>query len=153
MRVGFGNDIHRLEEGRELYLGGVHIPYSKGSVAHSDGDVLLHALIDAILGSLALGDIGTHFPPSDESYRGIASSELLKKTLEIAKPDIINIDAVVTLEKCRLKDHIVKIRESIASLCQIDISRVSVKAKTNEGLDALGRDEAIKAEVIILIAD
>lgn len=151
MRVGFGNDIHRLEEGRKLFVGGVLLPHTKGAVAHSDGDVLIHALIDAILGALSKGDIGTFFPPEDKKYKDIDSKLLLGEILKITNPVFVNIDAVITLEGFKLLPYKNQIRESIAELCKIDVDRVSVKAKTNEGLDALGKGEAIKAEVILLL--
>lgn len=153
MRVGFGNDIHRLSENRKLYIGGVLLPYNKGEVAHSDGDVLLHALIDAILGAKALGDIGHFFPPEDEKWKNSDSKDLLKTILKITNVEIINVDAVVTLEGFKLKEHIKAIRESLSSILSLDISKISVKAKTNEGLDSLGKGEAIKAEVVVLIND
>ena len=151
MRVGFGNDIHRLEEGRKLFVGGILLPHIKGAVAHSDGDVLIHALIDAILGALSKGDIGTFFPPEDKKYKDIDSKLLLGEILKITNPEFVNIDAVITLEGFKLLPYKNQIRESIAELCKIDVDRVSVKAKTNEGLDALGKGEAIKAEVILLL--
>ncbi len=151
MRVGFGNDIHSLEEGRKLYLGGVVLPHSKGEVAHSDGDVLIHALIDALLGAEAEGDIGHFFPPEDNKWKDADSRELLKKILDILTPDISNIDATITLEGFKLAPYILGIRESLSSLLSIDVSRISVKAKTNEGFDALGEGKAIKAEVVVLI--
>ena len=152
MRIGFGNDIHRLAEGRALMLGGIAIPSKKGEVAHSDGDVLLHALIDALLGAKALGDIGALFPPSDAKYKDADSKELLKKVLELTKPEIINIDATIMLEAPKLRGYIDSIRESLSELLSIDVSRVSIKAKTNEGLGEIGSGAAIKAECIILIA-
>ena len=151
MRVGFGNDIHRLEEGRKLFVGGILLPHTKGAVAHSDGDVLIHALIDAILGALSKGDIGTFFPPEDKKYKDIDSKLLLGEILKITNPEFVNIDAVITLEGFKLLPYKNQIRESIAELCKIDVDRVSLKAKTNEGLDALGKGEAIKAEVILLL--
>lgn len=152
MRIGFGNDIHRLAEGHALMLGGIAIPSKLGEVAHSDGDVLLHALIDALLGAKALGDIGALFPPSDAKYKDADSKELLKKVLELTKPEIINIDATITLEAPKLRGYIDSIRESLSELLSIDVSRVSIKAKTNEGLGEIGSGAAIKAECIILIA-
>lgn len=151
MRIGFGNDIHRLEEGRRLLLGGVLLPHSKGEVAHSDGDVLIHALIDAILGAKALGDIGTFFPPEDKRYKDMDSKFLLGVILEKTSPKLVNIDATITLEGFKLRPYIDEIRTSLAKLCNIELDRVSVKAKTNEGLDSLGKGEAIKAEVALLI--
>lgn len=153
MRIGLGNDIHRLEEGRKLYLGGITLDYEKGEVAHSDGDVLIHAVIDAILGAKAMGDIGTYFPPEDKKWKDADSKKLLKAILEKTEPSIINLDATITLEGYKLNPHIRRIRESLASLLSIDISRVSIKAKTNEGLDSLGRKEAIKAEVVVLLEE
>lgn len=151
MRIGFGNDIHRLEEGRKLFIGGVQLPYSKGEVAHSDGDVLIHAIIDAILGAKGKGDIGTFFPPEDNKWKDSDSKILLGKILEITSPSIINLDATITLEGFKLNPHINRIRESLSLLLSIPQERISVKAKTNEGLDALGRGEAIKAEVVVLL--
>ncbi len=151
MRIGFGNDIHSLSGGRKLYVGGIEIPSPVGEVAHSDGDVLLHALIDAILGALSLDDIGTYFPDSDEKYKNADSKVLLKEILEKTKPKIINMDSVITLERPKLCPYIASIRESIASLCSISISQVSVKAKTNESMGPIGEGRAIKAEVIILL--
>ncbi|MBQ0072377.1 MAG: 2-C-methyl-D-erythritol 2,4-cyclodiphosphate synthase [Spirochaetales bacterium] len=151
MRIGFGNDIHRLSEGRSLYLGGVKLDWNKGEVAHSDGDVLIHAVIDALLGALSKGDIGTFFPPEDKKWKDADSRELLKTILEMTKPTIINLDSTVTLEGFKLNPHIKEIRESLAGLLSIPMEDVSVKAKTNEGLDALGRGEAIKAEVAVLL--
>lgn len=153
MRIGFGNDIHRLEEGRKLYLGGVLLDYEKGEVAHSDGDVLLHAVIDAILGAKAMGDIGTFFPPEEKKWKDADSKELLATILSITKPSIINLDATITLEKYKLNPHIREIRESLASLLAIPMESVSIKAKTNEGLDSLGKGDAIKAEVVVLLEE
>lgn len=151
MRVGFGNDIHRLVEGRKFYLGGVVLPYSKGEEAHSDGDVLLHALIDALLGAKAKGDIGGFFPPEDKKWKDADSKELLKKILDVLSPEIINVDATITLEHFKLAPYINDIRKSLSELLSLDVSRISVKAKTNEGLDAIGEGKAVKAEVVVLI--
>lgn len=151
MRVGFGNDIHALEEGRKFYLGGIVLPHSKGEVAHSDGDVLIHALIDALLGAAAMGDIGHFFPPEDKKWKDADSRELLKRILSVLTPDIVNIDATVTLEGFKLAPYISQIRESLCALLSLDVSRISVKAKTNEGFDALGEGKAVKAEVVVLI--
>ncbi len=151
MRVGFGNDIHRLVEGRKFYLGGVVLPCSKGEEAHSDGDVLLHALIDALLGAKAKGDIGGFFPPEDKKWKDADSRELLKKILEVLSPEIINVDATITLEHFKLAPYINDIRKSLSELLSLDVSRISVKAKTNEGLDAIGEGKAVKAEVVVLV--
>lgn len=151
MRIGYGNDIHRLVEGRKLYIGGVELPHLKGEEAHSDGDVLIHAVIDAVLGAYALGDIGHFFPPEDERWKGADSRVLLQKILDTVKPVIINLDTTVTIEGFRLAPYIQQIRESLASLLSLDVSRVSLKAKTNEGLDALGEGRAVRAEAVILV--
>ena len=151
MRVGIGNDIHRLAEGRNLILGGVKIPSDKGEVAYSDGDVLIHAIIDAILGATALGDIGALFPDTDEANRGRSSTEMLESVLKLADARIVNIDTIVELEKPKLRNHIDSIRESIAECMGIDKCQISVKAKTAEGIGAIGQVEAIKATAIVLI--
>ncbi len=151
MRIGFGNDIHRLVSGRPLVIGGVTIPSDKGEEAHSDGDVLIHAIIDSILGAKALGDIGALFPPSDAKWKDADSRELLKAVLELSKPDIINIDATITLERPKLRGYIEEIRKELSKLLDVDISQVSIKAKTNEGLGDIGSGNAIKAECVILL--
>lgn len=151
MRIGIGNDIHRLIEGRPLILGGVEIPYSKGEEAHSDGDVLVHAIIDAILGACAKGDIGALFPPSDERYKDADSLQLLKQTVEYAGAKIINIDSSITLEEPKLRPYITTMRERIAEVLSIDIDRVSIKAKTNEGLDETGKGNAVSAIAVVLV--
>ena len=152
MRIGQGFDLHRMKEGRPLMLGGIEIESDKGEDAHSDGDVLIHALIDALLGSKALGDIGTYFPPSDMKYKNMDSKLLLKETLKLSKFEIINIDCNIILQRPKLGPHILKIRESLASLLNIDVSNISVKAKTAEHiLSELGSGDAIAAEVTLLI--
>lgn len=151
MRIGIGNDIHRLIEGRPLILGGVEIPYSKGEDAHSDGDVLVHAIIDAILGACAKGDIGALFPPSDERYKDADSLKLLKQTVEYTGAKIINIDSSITLEEPKLRPYITTMRERIAEVLSIDIDRVSIKAKTNEGLDETGKGNAVSAIAVVLV--
>lgn len=156
MRIGFGNDIHRLVEGRKLMLAGVHVPASFGELAHSDGDVVYHATMDAILGALALGDIGKHFPDNDPQFKDIDSSILMKKVAKLMNDNgysINNIDVTITLEKPKIKDYILSMRENIANLLKTDIGNVSVKAGTNEGLDAIGRSEAVKAEVIVMLKE
>ena len=156
MRIGFGTDIHRLVEGRKLLLAGVHVPAPFGELAHSDGDVIYHASMDAILGALALGDIGKLFPDNDPQYKDIDSSLLFKKVVALMKEKgyrINNIDVMITLEKPKLKDYIIEMRNNIANILETSIDNVSVKAGTNEGLDALGRGEAVKAEVIVLLKE
>lgn len=151
MRIGFGSDIHKLEEGRKLMIGGILIPSDKGEAAHSDGDVLLHAIIDAILGAAVAGDIGELFPPDDDKWKDADSTILLKHVMDVLKPEIGNIDAVITLESPKLGSWKDIIRKKVASLLSIDESRVSIKAKTAEGLGDIGSGRAIKAEAIILI--
>lgn len=151
MRIGYGNDVHRLTDGRKLYIGGVELPFEKGEEAHSDGDVLIHAVIDAVLGAYALGDIGHFFPPQDKKWKDADSRVLLTQIVGTVKPEIVNIDTTVTLEGFRLAPHIHEIRKSLAGLLKVDISRVSVKAKTNEGLDELGEGRAVRAEAVILV--
>lgn len=151
MRIGIGNDIHRLIEGRPLILGGVEIPYSKGEDAHSDGDVLVHAIIDAILGACAKGDIGRLFPPPDERYKDADSLKLLKQAVEYTGAKIINIDSSITLEEPKLRPYITTMRERIAEVLSIDIDRVSIKAKTNEGLDETGKGNAVSAIAVVLV--
>jgi 2-C-methyl-D-erythritol 2,4-cyclodiphosphate synthase len=156
MRIGFGTDIHRLVEGRKFVLAGVHVHAPFGELAHSDGDVIYHASMDAILGALALGDIGKLFPDNDPQYKDIDSSLLFKKVVTLMKEKgyrINNIDVMVTLEKPKLKDYIIEMRNNIANILETSIDNVSVKAGTNEGLDALGRGEAVKAEVIVLLKE
>lgn len=153
MRIGFGYDNHRLKEGRKLMLGGIEIPSPAGEDAHSDGDVLIHAIIDALLGATANGDIGRHFPPNDDKYKNISSTLLLKETMKITKAEIINLDTTIILEKVRLKDHIEAIRESLSLLLNVELSRISVKAKSHEKMDATGRGEAIEAYAVALLAN
>ncbi|MBI9107681.1 MAG: 2-C-methyl-D-erythritol 2,4-cyclodiphosphate synthase [Spirochaetales bacterium] len=154
MRIGQGRDLHRLEEGRRLILGGIEIPFTKGCVAHSDGDVLVHAVIDAIFGAAALGDIGSHFPDTDPAYRGADSMDLLAKAVRLLNAEgyrLVNVDSTVTLEKPKLRAFIEPIRISLARVLRIEPGSVSVKAKTNEGLDAAGRGEAVEAQAVVLI--
>jgi len=153
-RIGIGYDIHRLVEGRPLFIGGVEIPYIKGLLGHTDGDVLLHAICDAILGGLAEGDIGEHFPDNDERYYGIASAELLKATVPLIKKrgfNIGNIDAVVIAQEPILSPFKKQIERKIAEVIGITEKSVNVKAKTNEGLGELGRKEAIAAYAVVII--
>lgn len=154
MRIGSGYDIHVLAPGRPLMLGGVEIPSPKGEVAHSDGDVLIHALIDAILGAYARGDIGSHFPPSDERWKDADSGRLLSIVLDECRPTIVNIDCTVFLEKPRLREYVDMIRESLSHLLSLEAGRISVKAKTAEKcFGELGRGDAVVAAVTILVED
>jgi 2-C-methyl-D-erythritol 2,4-cyclodiphosphate synthase len=150
--VGFGFDVHRLASGESLILAGVNFENAElGTVAHSDGDVLLHAIMDALLGSLALGDIGEHFPDTDERYRGASSMDLLKQVrdLVIAKNvKIVNVDSMVVLEAPRLRPHVETMRRNIASALEIPFERVSIKATTNEKLGFIGRREGVTAYAV-----
>ena len=154
MRIGFGEDIHLLVEGRKLILGGVEIPFEKGLLGHSDADALLHAISDALLGAIAAGDIGTFFPPSDPSIKGIDSAFILKTCYKVVRKlgyHIVNIDANIVLERPKMRPYIQTIRESIASILDIDVNVVSVKAKTNETVDAVGPEKAIRTHAVVLI--
>jgi len=152
IRIGQGWDIHRLVRGRTLVLGGVEVPSTTGEEAHSDGDVLLHAIIDALLGALALGDIGDHFPPSREEFKNSKSTVLLERTLALIEGwEIINLDSTLILEKPKLKEYKAKIRENLSFLVGLPIHRISMKAKTAEGLGETGRGEAVEARVALLL--
>jgi len=153
-RIGFGYDVHRLEEGIPFWLGGVQIDFHKGSLGHSDADVLLHAICDAILGAAALGDIGTHFPDTDPAYRGIASSILLDKCGELLKSrgyEIGNIDSTICLQRPKIKDHIPDMQKEIAKHLGLRDDQVSVKATTEEKLGFTGREEGVSAYAVVLI--
>lgn len=154
MRIGHGYDVHKLVEGRKLILGGVDIPHSVGLLGHSDADVLLHAIMDSLLGAAALGDIGKLFPDTDDHFKGADSIVLLKEVVRVLKENgysIVNIDSTVIAQAPKLKDYIVKMRENIASACQIDVSCVSVKATTEEKLGFTGNKEGISAHSVCLI--
>ncbi len=154
MRIGQGYDVHKLVEGRKLILGGVEIPHTTGLLGHSDADVLLHAIMDALLGAAALGDIGKLFPDNDKKYKGADSIVLLKEVVKVLKENghsIVNIDSTVIAQAPKLKDYITSMRENIASACNIDVSCVSVKATTEEHLGFTGRKEGISAHSICLI--
>ena len=153
-RIGFGSDIHRLISGKPLILGGVEIPADKGAFGHSDADALLHAITDAILGALALGDIGSHFSDKDVRWKDADSFVFLKHTVELMKEKgfrIVNVDSTISLEKPKLRPFIDKMRENLAQVLEIEFDCVSVKAKTGESLDAVGEERAIKAETVVLL--
>lgn len=155
-RTGIGYDVHRFVSGRPLVLGGVRIDHDRGLEGHSDADVLLHALVDAILGAAALGDIGAHFPPSDPRWRGAASRHFLTAAITLineAGYDLVNLDATVIAEAPRIGPHVDALRRSIAETVGLPISAVSVKATTNEGMGFVGRGEGIAALAIATIAD
>ena len=154
MRVGLGYDVHRLVEGRELILGGVRIPYEKGLLGHSDADVLLHAIMDALLGAAALGDIGKHFPDTDPQYRGISSLKLLEHVgglLEEHLYVIENIDATIIAQRPKMAPHIEQMRRNIADTLGIEIDQVNVKATTEEGLGFTGTGEGISSQAICML--
>lgn len=156
MRVGLGYDVHKLVENRKLIVGGVHIPYEKGLLGHSDADVLLHAIMDSMLGAAALGDIGKHFPDTDEAYRGISSIKLLEHTAALIREsgyEIGNIDATIIAQKPKMAPYIQTMRENIANAVNTDIGNVNVKATTEEGLGFTGHGEGISSQAVCLLIE
>ena len=154
MRIGHGYDVHKFAENRDLIIGGVNIPYEKGLLGHSDADVLLHAVCDALLGAAALGDIGKHFPDTDPKFKGIDSMLLLKKVAELLKENgykIINIDSTVLAQRPKLAPYILKMRENISDALGVDVDFISVKATTEEGLGFTGEGLGIAAHAVCLI--
>jgi 2-C-methyl-D-erythritol 2,4-cyclodiphosphate synthase len=155
-RVGQGYDVHRLAEGETLWLGGVLIPHPKGTVAHSDGDVVIHAICDALLGAAKLGDIGTHFPDNSADYKNIDSKILLKKSHELIHKkgyEIVNIDCTISAQQPRLKPFIPEMERTMAAVLNIDSEQVSVKATTTEKLGFEGREEGISVNAVVLIKE
>lgn len=153
-RIGFGYDVHQLTEKRKLFLGGIKIPHKKGLKGHSDADALLHSITDAILGSLALGDIGTHFPNTDPRYKGIESRILLTKSYELVKNkgySISNIDATVVAEQPKLNPYIYEMRKSVSDILNLSIDQVSIKATTSEKMGFVGEEKGIKVYAVVLI--
>jgi len=158
MRIGHGFDVHRFEDSpyqkKDIVLGGVSIPFHKGLIAHSDGDVLIHALCDALLGALALGDIGRHFPDTDPKYKGIDSRLLLQKVMQLLvqrQYDVINADVTVICEKPKLKEYIPLMQENLAQDLNISGSEINIKATTSEGLDATGQGLGVAVHAVVLI--
>ena len=154
MRIGMGYDVHKLAEGRKLVMGGVEIPYEKGLLGHSDADVLVHAVMDALLGAAALGDIGKHFPDTDPAYKGISSIRLLEQVGSLLEDNcflIENIDATIIAQAPKMRPHIDTMRQNIAAALKIDISQVNVKATTEEGLGFTGNGEGISSQAICLL--
>ena len=154
MRIGMGYDVHRLAENRALIIGGVEIPYEKGLLGHSDADVLLHAVMDALLGAAAMGDIGKHFPDTDPEYKGISSLILLEKVGELLRENgfiIENIDATIIAQAPKMRPYIDSMRENIARVLEVDISCVNVKATTEEGLGFTGSGEGISSQAICML--
>lgn len=153
-RIGFGYDVHRLVEGRELILGGVQIPFAKGLLGHSDADVLIHAIIDALLGALALGDIGQHFPDTDPQYRRISSRILLKEVYKLVLErswELSNLDATLCAERPKLQPYLPEMRKLLAGDLQCGLEQISIKATTEEGLGVSGQGEGIAAYCTLLI--
>jgi 2-C-methyl-D-erythritol 2,4-cyclodiphosphate synthase len=153
-RIGSGMDVHQLVEGRDLWLGGIRIPHHKGALGHSDADVLLHAICDALLGALALGDIGTHFPDTDPSFKNIDSKILLQRTWQLIKEKnytIVNIDTSICLEAPKIKKYSPEMRRVIAGILEIQETDISIKATTNEKMGFIGREEGIVAYATVLL--
>lgn len=153
-RIGSGIDFHQLEEGRELWLGGILIPHTKGAVGHSDADVLLHAICDALLGALSLGDIGKHFPNTDPAYKGIDSKILLKKTFELVAArdyEVVNIDSTVCLESPKIMNYAPAMQETIAAVLKTGTEDISIKATTTETMGFAGREEGLVAYATVLL--
>ncbi len=154
MRIGHGYDVHRLVEGRELILGGVTIEYNKGLLGHSDADVLVHAIMDALLGAAGLGDIGQHFPASDDKFKGISSLKLLEQVNTLLKAQnfrIVNIDSTVILEEPKISKYIQSMKHNISSTLQCDVNLINIKATTEEGLGFTGVREGIAVHAVVLI--
>lgn len=154
IRVGLGYDVHQLKNGLPFTIGGIQVPHSKGSLGHSDGDVLIHAICDALLGAANMNDIGYHFPDTDQAYKGIDSKILLKETIKLIKTknyEIGNIDSTISLQQPKLKNYIPTMKQELAKTCQIDIENISVKATTTEKLGFEGREEGVSAHAVVLI--
>ena len=154
IRIGHGYDVHKLEKGLDLYLGGTKIPHSKGCVAHSDGDVLLHAICDALLGAAAMRDIGYHFPDTNPEFKNIDSKILLKRTIDIISNEgysIVNIDSTICLQKPKVSGQIPIMVKTVAKLLNTDLKNISIKATTTENLGFVGREDGIAAYAVVLI--
>ena len=153
-RIGQGIDFHKLVEGREFWLGGIHIPHSKGALGHSDADVLLHAICDALLGALSLGDIGQHFPDTDAAYKGIDSKVLLQRSYRLVCErgySLVNIDSTILLQAPKIRKYVDEMREVIAGILNISVEDISIKATTTEQLSFIGREEGIVATANVLL--
>ncbi len=154
LRIGQGIDFHQLSEGRELWLGGVKLEHTKGAIGHSDADVLLHAICDALLGALCLGDIGHHFPDTDQTYKNIDSKILLQKTVDLISKEgysIVNIDSTLCLEKPKIKPYIPAMQQVISTICHLTTKDVSIKATTAERMGFVGREEGLVAYATVLL--
>lgn len=153
-RIGSGVDFHQLQKGRELWIGGVHVPSKKGAEGHSDADVLLHAICDALLGALSLGDIGIHFPNTSDEFKNIQSTILLQRTMELIKKEncsVVNIDSTVCLEEPKLKQHTAEMRKIIATITNVSENDVSIKATTTEKMGFIGKGKGIMAYATVLL--
>lgn len=153
-RIGQGSDLHVLIENRDFVLGGVKIPHTVGFKAHSDGDVLIHAIIDALFGALCLDDIGAHFPDNDPKYKNADSKNLLREAVSIVREkgwEINNLDSTIQAEAPKLRPYIINIRKSLAEILNIDVDKISVKAKTSEGVDAVGERLAVRTDCVVLL--
>ena len=154
LRIGYGYDVHQLAEGEDLVIGGLTVPHEKGSVGHSDADVLLHVICDALLGALALGDIGTHFPDTDMAFKGIDSKVLLKRTWDLVQSHgwtLSNMDTTVCLQRPKLKPHIPQMRKCIAEVMEVEMGRIGIKATTTEKLGFVGTEEGVSAHAVVLL--
>jgi 2-C-methyl-D-erythritol 2,4-cyclodiphosphate synthase len=155
-RIGNGYDVHRLKKGRKLILGGIEIPFEKGLEGHSDADVLIHAIMDGLLGALALGDIGQYFPDTDEAYRGISSIKLLnyvKKLIDDRGFEIVNIDSQIVMQQPKLKPYIIDMRKNLARELDLELNRVSIKATTEEKLGFTGKEIGVKSYAVVLLRE
>lgn len=153
-RIGHGYDVHKLEEGKKFIIGGIEIDHDKGPVGHSDADVVIHVICDALLGALSLGDIGKHFPDTDNIYKGIDSKILLKKVMKLVKEEkcqISNVDVTILLQKPKLRNFIDSMRDTLSNIMEINKSQISVKATTTEGLGFVGREEGVAAHCVCIL--
>ena len=153
-RIGFGIDFHQLAAGRELWIGGVKVPHHKGAIGHSDADVLLHAICDALLGAACLGDIGLHFPNTSKEFENIDSKILLKKTFELVRKEnykIVNIDSTICLEEPKIRTHVAGMQKSIADILDVAVQDISIKATTTEKMGFIGREEGVAAYATVLL--
>jgi 2-C-methyl-D-erythritol 2,4-cyclodiphosphate synthase len=154
-RVGHGSDVHRLVRGRKLFLAGLEIPYAKGLLGHSDADVILHAIINALLGAMGEGDIGTHFPDTDPRYKGIASGELLNKVLQITRRKrfkLVNLDVTLLAQEPKLAPHYTAMRQNVARQLKVKLDRINIKATTTEKLGWVGQGKGLAATAVVLLA-
>ena len=153
-RIGHGYDVHKLEEGKKFVIGGIEIDYHKGAVGHSDADIVIHVICDALLGALSKGDIGKHFPDTDNKYKGIDSKILLQKVMKLlqdGKYQISNVDVTILLQKPKLRNYIDSMRDTLSNIMEIELSQISIKATTTEGLGFVGREEGVAAHCVCIL--